>query len=158
MRWTRAALGLTVIEVLIALAVIGVVTATFTTAVVGNLHHASVTGARTEAVQVLDYLGRRAAGGDSAVLPAAGSPLSWGYGTLATSFPDLTNHGGLSDPARYRADVSNAGTVAMAGASATEYDVRVCYQAGGAEHCVQAATMGPAPATGGGTPPLPGIY
>lgn len=150
--------GLTVVEVLIALAVIGIVTAAFTTAVVGSLRHTSVTGARTEAVQVLNYLGRRAAGGDSAVLPAAGSPLTWGYGTLASTFPDLTNFGGLSDPARYRATISNAGAVSMASASATEYDVNVCYQAGGGEHCVQGSTLGPAPASGSGTPPLPGIY
>lgn len=157
MRGAATALGLTVIEVLIALAVIGVVTAAFTTAVVGNLHHSSVTGARTEAVQVLDYLGRRAAGGDAAVLPASGSPLSWGYGTLAGSFPDLTNHGGLSDPARYRATITNGGAVAMAGAAATSYQVSVCYQAGSGEHCVQGTTLGPAPASGG-TSPLPGIY
>jgi len=57
----RSSLGLTVVEVMLALAVIGIITAAFTTAVVGNLRHGQVTGARTEAVQVLNYLGRRAA-------------------------------------------------------------------------------------------------
>lgn len=158
MKRSIAAQGLTVVEVLIALAVIGVVTAAFTTAVVSNLHHTSVTGARTEAVQVLNYLGRRTAGGDTTVLPAAGTPNVWAYGSLATSFPDLTNQGGLSDPARYRASITNAGTVTLAGANSVEYDVSVCYQAGGGEHCVQGTTMGPAPSSGGGAPTLPGIY
>lgn len=158
MKRASATLGLTVIEVLIALAVIAVVTAAFTTAAVASFHHTSVTGARTEAVQVLNYLGRRAAGGDTAVLPAAGTPNTWGYGSLAASFPDLTNQGGLSDPARYRATITNAGAVTLAGASSVEYDVGVCYQAGGAEHCVQATTLGPSPTSGSGTPPLPGIY
>jgi prepilin-type N-terminal cleavage/methylation domain-containing protein len=157
-RRTAATRGLTVIEVLIALAVIGVITATFTTTVVSTLHHSSVTGARTEAVQVLNYLGRRAAGGDTVVLPAAGTPNTWAYGSLGSSFPDLTNQGGLTDPARYRAAITNAGTVTLAGASSVEYDVNVCYQAGGGEHCVQATTLGPAPSSGGSTPTLPGIY
>jgi len=157
MRGRRSSLGLTVVEVMLALAVIGIITAVFTTAVVGNLRHGQVTGARTEAVQVLNYLGRRAAGGDAAVLPAAGSPDAWGYGALSGAFPDLTNQGGLSDPARYRAQVSNAGDVSVAGASATEYDVRVCYVIGGGEHCVSATTLGPSPSAGGSPPPLPGI-
>ncbi|HKI55514.1 MAG TPA: hypothetical protein VKB31_00065 [Trueperaceae bacterium] len=157
MRGPRAALGLSVIEVMLALAVIGIITAAFTTAVVGNLRHTQVTGARTEAAQVVNYLGRRAAGGDAAVLPAAGSPAVWGYGSLAAAFPDLTNQGGLSDPARYRARVGNAGTVTLAGAGATEYDVSVCYMTGSDEHCVEATTLGPSPSSAGSPPPLPGI-
>lgn len=154
----RSSAGLTLVEVLLALAVIGIVTAAFTTAVVGNLHHSSVTGARTEAVQVLDYLGRRVAGGDSAVMPPSGSSRSWAYGSLASSFPDLTDHGGLSDPGRYRASVTSAGDVALAGSSVAQYDVRVCFEAAGGEHCVSATTMGLYPSSGGSSPQLPGIY
>jgi prepilin-type N-terminal cleavage/methylation domain-containing protein len=154
----RSTFGLTLIEVLLALAVIGIVTAAFTTAVVSNLHHTSVTGARTEAVQVLNYLGRRAAGGDGAVLPASGSSRTWAYGSLAGSFPDLTDPGGLSDPGRYRAQITNAGDVSLAGSRTAEYDVRVCYEAAGGEHCVSATTMGLYPSSGGSTPQLPGIY
>lgn len=158
MRLSRATSGLSLIEVLLALAVIGIVTAAFTTAVVGNLHHTSITGARTDAVQVLNYLGRRAAGGDSAVLPASGSTRTWGYGALSTAFPDLTNHGGLSDPSRYSAQITNAGNVTLAGTSASEFDVKVCYRAGGGEHCVAGTTMSLYPTGGGSTQPLPQIY
>jgi type II secretory pathway pseudopilin PulG len=155
----RATSGLTVVEVLLALAVIGIVTAAFTTAVVGNLKHTQVAGARTEAVQILNYLGRRAAGGDSAVLPAAGGTLSWGYGSLSTAFPDLTDHGGLTDPSRYSAQVSNPGDVSLAGATAGEYDVKVCYKAGDGQHCVVGATMGLYPSSGSSSvQQIPGIY
>lgn len=157
MTGARSAPGLTLVEVLLALAVIGIISAAFTTSVVGNLRHSRVTGARTEAVQVLGYLGRRAAGGDAAVLPAAGTPDTWGYGALSAAFPDLANQGGLSDPARYRAQVRNAGAVSLAGASTTEYDLRVCYMVANEEHCVSATTLGPSPSAGGSPPPLPGI-
>jgi type II secretory pathway pseudopilin PulG len=153
-----ATLGLTVVELLMALAVIGIVTAAFTTAVVSNLHHSSVTGARTEAVQVMNYLGRRAASGDGAVLPTSGGSRAWAYGSLPSAFPDLTDQGGLSDPARYRAQIVNAGDVSLAGASAAEYDVSVCYMAAGGEHCVSATTMGLFPSSGGSTTQPPGIY
>lgn len=153
----RAAPGLTLLEVLLALAVIGIITAVFTTVVVSNLRHTSVAGARTEAVQVLNYLGRRAAGGDGTVMAVSGTPNTWAYGSLSTAFPDITNQGGLADPARYRAQVTNGGDVTLAGASATEYDIKVCFEAGQGEHCVKAATLGPSASSGTTPPPLPGI-
>lgn len=155
--------GLTVVEVLIALVVIGIVMAAFTTAAVSTMHHTSITGARTEAVQILNYLGRRAAGGDETVLPVAGTPNVWDYGDLPTAFSDLHDHGGFSDPARYKATITNAGTMTFTGntttgASAVEYDLQVCYHAGGGdEYCVTAATLGPEASGSTTAPPLPGI-
>ena len=155
---TRATAGLTVIEVLVALAIIGVVTAAFTTGVVSTVRHTSVAGAKTQAVQVLNYLGRRVAGGDNALLPDSGSPLTWGYGGLPTAFPDMTNQGGFAQPSAYRASISNAGSVSFGGASAVEYDVRVCFKGTDSEHCVSAATLGPEPSASASVAPLlPGI-
>jgi len=159
----RGQRGLTLFEVLLALVVIAVVTVAFTTAVVKSMHHTSIAGKRTEAVQVLNYLGRRAAGGDSTILPVSGTPNTWAYGDLATAFTDLANQGGLSSPAMYRASITNVGDVTVQDgsgntlATATEYDVNVCYQDGGAEHCVDAATLGPQASGSTTAPPLPGI-
>ncbi len=149
--------GLTLIEVVLAMAVIGVVTAAFTTVAVSSMHHTTVAGARTEAVQVLNYFGRRVAGGDNTLLPASGTPDTWDYGALSAAFPDLQDQGGLSNPDLYKASITNAGAVSYAGASGTEYDVKVCFKAADAEHCVTGATVGPAP-SGQTTPAtLPGI-
>lgn len=154
----RATQGLTVVEILIALAIIGVVTAAFTTGVVSTMRHTSVAGAQTQAVQVLNYLGRRVAGGDNTLLPQSGTPLTWAYGGLSKAFPDMTDQGGFADPASYRASISNAGSVSFGGASAVEYDVRVCFKGTDNEHCVSAATLGPEPsASAASAPLLPGI-
>lgn len=150
--------GLTIVEVLIALAVVGIVTALLSTAVVGNLQQTRTFGGRTQASQILNYFGRRVAGGDSAVLPGAGAPLTYGYGQLTSSFPDLTSEGGYAEPDRYRVQIVNQGTVTLAGASAVRYDVTVCLEASGGESCVVGTTLGGAPSSGtGGVPPLPGI-
>lgn len=150
--------GLTLLEVIIALAVVGVVTALLSTAVVGNLQKSRTFGGRTQAGQILNYFGRRVAGGDRALLPASGTPLSYDYGTLKTSFKELTSDGGFADPDRYRVDITNVGSVTLSSASAVRYDVTVCFQASGGESCVVGTTLGAAPSAASGTvPPLPGI-
>lgn len=154
----RAVSGLTVLEVLIALSVIGVVAAAFTTSTVSTVRYTAVSGQRTQAVQLLNYFGRRVAGGDGTVLPAAGTPSSWDYGALPGAFPDLADQGGFTDPSSYRAQIDNAGEVAFAGASATRYDLSVCFHQGGGESCVDGTTFGPSPSPSAATPPLlPGI-
>ncbi|HZJ10125.1 MAG TPA: hypothetical protein VFD39_10550 [Trueperaceae bacterium] len=150
--------GLTVLEVLLALAVLAILGATFTTAVVGNLRHTTVSGQRTQSAQVLNYLGRRVAGGDEAVLPAVGESLAWDYGELGTAFADLQGGDGFAEPGRYRAEIVASGTVTTVGATVVQYDLSVCFRNQEAESCTRGTTLGaPALAGSGTTPPLPGI-
>lgn len=155
----RASGGLTLLEVVLALAVLAILGATFTTVVLGNLRHTSTSGQRTQAAQVLNYLGRRVAGGDAPVLPQPGETLRWDYGDLNAAFPDIANSDGVAAPRLYRAEVASTGSLALAGASVIQYDLSVCYRnAGTSETCVRGTTFGPPPAGGeGADPPLPGI-
>lgn|SRR5690606_18932032 len=156
-RYGRAA-GLTLLETILALAVLAVLGATFTTYMLGNLRHTTVAGQRTQAAQVLNYLGRRVAGGDKAVLPAEGASLQWDYGELGAAFPDLQGADGIAEPQRYRAQISASGTVSVADASVVQYDIDVCFQGVEAESCVRATTLGaPVTAPPEQSPPLPGI-
>lgn len=158
MRTTASrAQGLTLLEVILAIAIIGVLSAMLTTAVVGNLQKTRSFGSRTQAAQILNLIGRRVAGGESALLPASGAPVSWDYGGLAGAFPDLATQGSFTEPDLYRAAVSNAGSVSLAGASLVEYDVSVCYAGDGGESCVRGSTLGPEPGGAANTAPLPGI-
>lgn len=154
----RRAAGLTLVEVVLALAVLAILGATFTTAMVNNLKHTRVSGQRSQGAQVLNYLGRRVAGGDEALLPQTGVTLAWGYGELANAFPDLGGAEGFADPERYRAAITATGTVSAAGASVVQFDISVCFQHQDGESCVSGTTLG-APAQAGpeATPPLPGI-
>lgn len=151
--------GLTLVEVLVALAVIAIAVTLLSTALVGSLQQTTRAGTRTQTTQYLAYFGRKVAGGDGAVLAAAGTPLVWGYGDLGTAFDDLpTGVGGLADADRYRAEVTQVGAVAFVGASAVQYRITVCTTAADGEACATGNTLGPPPTAGGATPPLlPGI-
>lgn len=138
--------GLTIIEVIIAVAIIAIVMGTLTTTVVSNLKRTSTTNGSTQAAQVLNYLGRRVAGAQAAVLPASGSTLSWNYGELETAFPDIASEKGVSDPKFYSAKITNSSTVSLAGATVVQYDLSVCHRLGGGEHCLSGITFGPSPA------------
>lgn len=154
---TRRTDGLTLLEVILAVAIIGVLSAIFTTTVVGSLQKTRSFGSRTEASQILNLIGRRVAGGETSLLPAAGTPQAWDYGALGGAFPDLAVSGGFTDPDRYRASVVNAGAVSLGGATLVEYDVAVCYAGDGGESCVRGTTLGPEPGATPNTAPLPGI-
>lgn len=150
--------GLTIIEVVLAVAIIAIIMGILTTTVVTNLKQTSVTGASTQAAQVLNYLGRRVAGGHADVLPSNGAPLTWDYGNL-TAFKDLVSGGGVSDPALYKAQIVYTGDVTLASSSLRRYDIEVCHKRAG-EHCVSGITFGPAPPTLPNTnaiPPLLGL-
>jgi len=149
--------GLTLIEVMMAIAVFGLLLTVLGTALVGAMRSNTLAGQRTQAVQVLNFLGRRVVGGDDLVLPAAGRTLSWNYGQLKTAFRDLSDQGGFSNPDNYRASVTSAGAITLATSSAVQYDVQVCFRRGGNENCLDTATIGPAPVAGGTAPLLPGI-
>lgn len=156
-RASRAA-GLTLLEVVIALAILAILGATFSTAMLGNLNHSNTAGQRTQAAQVLNYLGRRVAGGDAELLPQLGESLTWEYGELGDTFQDLRSNQGLADPSRYRAEIAGSGTISVTGATLVQYDMSVCFQAQESESCVRGTTIGaPVNAPPDATPPLPGI-
>jgi prepilin-type N-terminal cleavage/methylation domain-containing protein len=150
--------GLSLVEVIIALAIVAIAMAILSTALVGNLRFTDVAGARTQTTQYLSFLGRRVAGGAPDVLPAAGATLTWGYGTLAAAFEDLpAGGGGRDDVARYRAEVENVAGVTFVGATAVQYRVTVCSETTAGESCATGVTVGPAPSVLVTEPPLPGI-
>jgi prepilin-type N-terminal cleavage/methylation domain-containing protein len=155
----RGTAGLTLLEVLVALAILGVLGAVFSTVAISNLRHTQSSGQRAQTAQVLNYLGRRVAGGDGVVLPQADSTLTWAYGELASSFPDLTNGRGFAAPDRYRVEITAAGDLVRAGARVVQYDLNVCVRQQEGESCVRGTTFGAAASPSGGavTPPLPGI-
>jgi prepilin-type N-terminal cleavage/methylation domain-containing protein len=158
-RWfaARRSQGLTLLEVILALAVLAIIGAVFTTAVLRNLRHTTTAGTRTQAAQVLNYFGRRIVGGDSALQPASGDTLSWGYEQLAAAFPDIGGATGMADVDRYRVDVSAVGTSTVAGATLQQYDVLVCFEAPDGESCVTGTTLSSSASSTGSTPPLPGV-
>jgi len=136
--------GLTLVEVLVALVVIGIVTAFFSTSVVANFRHTANSGQKTQSAQLLSYFGRLIAGGAPTVLPEAGETLAWNYGEVEADFPDLVSESSFSDLDDYRVVIVSSGTIALSTASAVRYDVSVCYEQEG-EQCLTGITLGPAP-------------
>lgn len=145
--------GLTIVEVLIALAIIGVAFTILSVALVGSLQNTERAGTRTQTTHYLNFIGRLVAGGSMDALPRLGevSPAEtvrvWGYGTLQTAFPELPlPSGARTDPARYRAEVEYEGVISFAGAESVRYRITVCTQATtGGEACVSGTTLGPEP-------------
>lgn len=141
--------GLTMLEVMVAMVVIGIALAFFANLTSTNLRQSTVSGARTQSGQLLNYFGRRVVGGDAMVLPAAGESLSWAYGELTGAFPDLRNEGSFANPDRYSVRIVSNGSVSLAAANMRRYDITVCQQ-GQEGTCVTGTTLGPPPAPGGG--------
>lgn len=151
-------LGLTVIETLVAITILGIITAAVMTTYASSMRQNANAGKRTQSAQVLNFLGRRVAGGESAVL-AGKTPKSWDYGELSAAFPELHNEEGFANPDYYRATVTNLGEVSLSSASAIHYHIEVCTRTQGSstESCVQGDTAGPAPGGSGSASALPGI-
>lgn len=154
---TRAR-GLTVLEVLLAMVVLGIVTAAVMVTYVSSIRNNADAGRRTQSAQLLNALGRRVAGADAAVLAHPDTPLEWAYGELGDSFPELRSDG-VTEPTAYRATITNLGTVTLAGSSAVRYEVTVCTRATGSEgeRCVTGVTAGVPPSEAGSGGELPGI-
>lgn len=146
--------GLTLIEALIAMAVLSVALSAFTALVVSNLRENTRAGARTQAVQILNYLGRQVTGGNADVLPDS-TPQQWAYGELNTAFVDLSRERQFADVNLYRASIENRGTYSggIAGVSLVQYRISVCWRAPGGESCVRADTLGRQRVVVGSPPP-----
>jgi len=150
--------GLTLVEVVVALAILAIAMGALTGILIGSMRQNLSSGKRTQASQVLNHLGRLLAGGDPRLLAPAGEPLAWDYGELAESFPELAGAGNLSQPELYRARVENRGTptaVADLGVDLRAYRVEVCWKDGAREACVAGETISAPPGSGDTPPPLP---
>lgn len=140
--------GLSLVETLIAIAVLGVIVTSVMGLYARNLQTTRAASERTQATLLLNYFGRRVAGGDGTLLPAANDARSWGYGQLAAAFPDLDAGGDAGDTDRFRAVIANEGPVAFSSASAIQYRVSICFGGADRESCLAAVTVGPAPGSG----------
>lgn len=153
----KRALGLSLIEVLVAVAILATVLLALSLVIVDNLRQTSITGARTQAVQILNYVGRRLVGGGVDLLEL--SPI--GYGTLRQAFPELAQEVRYANPDLYKVEIRRHGTPSWAqnlGINVERYEIIVCWKGGGRERCVSAETYSSPPSQGSGTsPPLPGI-
>lgn len=145
--------GLTLVEAIIAMAILGVILTAFTALVVGNIRENAKSGAKVQATQVLNYLGRKVTGGDSDVLPSTGS-LEWNYGELPTSFTDLQRERQWADLNLFTARVQNQGAfTAVSGVELVSYRIQVCWRAPEGEACVRANALGRDPVVVSAPPP-----
>jgi prepilin-type N-terminal cleavage/methylation domain-containing protein len=136
--------GFTIIEVLISLAILVVAISVLSSTIIGSTRHDRNSGQRTQAVELLNYIGRYALEGSSVVIPASPATLKTiNYGSVASAFPDLLVQGGFSDPSLYKATITFKGQVALSTASANQYDINVCWKDKDQESCVLATTLGP---------------
>lgn len=132
--------ALTVVEVLVALTILGVAIAVLSMTTISSVRHDAVSASRTQAVQVLSYLGRLASVSDPTLTTSSGA---WDYGELKDAFPELAVEANRANPGLYRAEFSELGTVGIGQASLNYYRVEVCWQIAGDESCVSGETAGP---------------
>lgn len=135
-----------------AITVLGIVLAAVSFTMMSSMRQNHAAGNRSQAAQVMNYLGRRIAGGEVSKLGGN----SWDYGALSTSFTDLSREGNLADTDLYRAEVAQFPKIGLGGASIPHYRITVCWNNGGAESCVSGDTAGPGPGASSGES-LPGI-
>lgn len=144
--------GFTLVEVILAIAVLAIVLAAVAITMVSSMQHNFASGSRSQASQVMNYLGRRVAGGEISNL----GDTEWDYGALATAFGDLTRENNLANPDLYRADIAQMPSIGIGDTSIPHYRVRVCWLDGAGETCVEGHTAGPGPGGESGEM-LPGI-
>lgn len=148
--------GLSLVEVLIAIAILGIAVAILATTTLSSVQNNNVSGSRTQATQVLNYLGRLVAGGDRIMFEH--EDLEWSYGALGSAFSELSVEAGRADPSLYRAEVEDLGWIGIGDAEMLHFRVTVCWMSSGNEHCVVGNTAGPEVVEEDATPaPLPGI-
>ena len=149
--------GFSLVELLIAVAILAVVLGVLAVSLVSSMRQTRNAGQRSEAVQILNYAGRRLVSGDLAVLPSPTSTTrKWDYGELATAFPDLSASGRFTNPALYSLEIKAGGKAGIGGATLTMYTLKVCWQSE-KEYCATAETIGPDPSAASATGPLPGL-
>jgi prepilin-type N-terminal cleavage/methylation domain-containing protein len=150
--------GLTVIEVIVAITIIGVLLAVLTPAIIQSMRQTSRTGQSTQVSQIINYLGRRLVADDSAVKPInTTTPLTWNYGELSTAFntfncngntcSDLQNDStkGIGDIDNFKVTITNQGLITWLGATANKYQIKVCFKNGSGEVCRESITISAPP-------------
>lgn len=144
--------GFTLVEVILAISVLAIVLAAVSITVVSSIQHNVTSGSRSQAAQILNYLGRRIAGGEISSFGGT----SWDYGQLAGAFSDLSRERNLADPDLYRAQVAQLPPIGLGTSAVPHYRVTVCWDGANGESCVSGDTAGAEP---GGTSGeiLPGI-
>ncbi len=149
--------GLSIIEVIMAVAVIAVMFAVLTPALIDNSKRTAVTGQSAQASLLLNFFVRQVVGGNSAVLAYEATPLSWTYGELTNASFGLATENDIANPDLYQLTVINEGVVNYLGAEAVQYKTEVCFMQQGQENCIHATTLGPGPISTGIGSYLPGI-
>jgi len=155
---TRRTRGFTLIEVIVAVAILLTASLVLVSVTSTALRSASTTDARTQLASVMAFFGREVVGGDARVLPDVDASLTWAYGEVLATFPELSStDADVLDPGAYRAVIESDGEVDVVGAVAVRYLITVCTMAEGSERCLDAVTFGPAPAPDAANSLLPGI-
>lgn len=144
--------GFTLVEVLMAIAVLAIVLSAVSLTVVSSIRQNVSSGSRSQAAQVLNYLGRRISGGEMSMLGGT----EWDYGQLTAAFADLSRETDLADPDLYRAQIEQVGEMGIETTSVPQFRVQVCWRMGGEETCVVGDTAGSA-AGGESGELLPGL-
>ncbi len=153
--------GLTIIEVMVALVIIGVLLAILSPAVIQSMRQTSITGQATQAVQIMNYLARRLAANHTVVTPSSVSqPLEWNYGQLKEEFgQDLQNDNtdGIDNPNNYKVQIEIVETVTWLGINLNKYRITVCFQ-NPAETCLENLTLSPPDINPPGTTSYVGVF
>lgn len=143
--------GLTIIEVVVAIAALSVVLGVIGTLMAGSLRENRNLGSKGQANQLAVFIGRQLMD-DSAVAPALNGTNTWTYGQLTTQFPGLTQENKFGDVNLYKATVVNRGVPSWgANMSIWQYRINVCWKAmketsqDNGERCTQTDTIGPIP-------------
>ena len=135
----RARGGFTLLETVVAVAVLAIVLTALTTVATSSLRTGRDGNFKIQATQVLDTVGRRVAGGvDLGLLPAAGAPLTVGYGDVA----DVVDFGDTTWSDAFRFTITRDGSVTVGASSVARYRIEVCHRSGDDERCVRGTTLG----------------
>jgi type II secretory pathway pseudopilin PulG len=133
--------GFTIIEVLISLGILIVAISILSSTIIGSTRHDRNAGQRTQAVELLNYIGRYALEGNLAVIPESPAiTKTINFGAMSSVFPDLPS---ASSAANYKATIDFKGQVSLSTANANQYDIKVCWQDKSQEACVSSTTLGP---------------
>jgi prepilin-type N-terminal cleavage/methylation domain-containing protein len=140
---TQKTNGLTVVEVIVAISIIGILLAILTPSIIQSMRQTSTTGNRTQAAQIVNYLGRRLINLDTTILPATGQTNQWDYGQLGAAITDLDNDSaeGVSQPNNFEATISDLGIFTWQGVNTRKYQISVCFRNAGNENCITTTTL-----------------
>ncbi len=134
----RSSSGLSLLEVVVAVAICGIVHAALSTVTVSSLRESNRGNHRNQATQVLDTVGRRIAGGlDPGILASSGSTV-----TLAGAEVDEFMNLRAFREAAFEVSIQNAGLFTLGTTRLSEYRIEVCYQGDSIRNCVTGTTLG----------------